>query len=163
LDFDRKVFGETSSKHTIKKFRKAKQIIILKVFPLKYYPSEKYIRAYLTECGRRFLSMIDIYFCEYKSKAFYIEEGQVIEIFIKSQVVIDMVYFREKNPNYTRPSIKEPDKGPGYIIDLDKISEKLLSPAKSSKSNGIDPSEVKGNNLFIYSLIIPGFSLGDKR
>jgi hypothetical protein len=45
LDFDRKVFGETSSKYTIKKFRGAKQIIALEIFPLKYYPSEKYIRA----------------------------------------------------------------------------------------------------------------------
>jgi hypothetical protein len=74
-----------------------------------------------------------------------------------------MVYFREENPNYTRPSIKEPDKGPGYIIDLDEISEKLLSPAKNSKINRIDPLEVKGDDLFIYSLIVPRFSLGNRK
>jgi hypothetical protein len=74
-----------------------------------------------------------------------------------------MVYFREENPNYTRPSIKEPDKRPGCIIDLNKISKKLLFLAKSNKSNRIDPLEVKGDDLLICSLTIPRFSLGNKR
>jgi hypothetical protein len=36
--------------------------------------------------------------------------------------VVDAAYFREENPNYTRPSIKESNEGslPGWIIiDLD--------------------------------------------
>ena len=40
LDFNKKVFRETLSKYTIKKFRRAKQITTLEIFPLKYYLSE---------------------------------------------------------------------------------------------------------------------------
>jgi phage FluMu protein Com len=35
----------------------------------------------------------------------------MVEIFIKSRVVVNAAYFREENPNYTRPSIKESNKG----------------------------------------------------
>jgi hypothetical protein len=55
---------------------------------------------------------MDIYLYKYEGKAFYIEKGRVIEIFIKSQVVIDVTYFREENPNYIKPSIKEFNGGP---------------------------------------------------
>ena len=40
LDFDRKVFREILSEYTIKKFRRAKQITTLEIFPLKYYLSK---------------------------------------------------------------------------------------------------------------------------
>ena len=89
-----------------------KQITALELFPLKYHPGEKHMRAHLSEYGRKFLSMIDIHLCKYEGKAFYIEKGRVVEIFIKSRVVVDAAYFREENPNYTRPSIKESNRGP---------------------------------------------------
>jgi len=119
------------------------------------------MRAHLTECGRKFLSMMDVHLCEYEGKAFYIEKRQVIEIFIQNRVVVDAPYFREENPNYTRPSIKESDEGrPGYyIIDFDEVAEKL-SPAKGP---GMDPLEVKGDDLLICSPTVPGFSLGNRR
>jgi hypothetical protein len=161
LDFDGKVFGEASSEHAIEKFRGAKRIAALDVFPLKYHPSEKHARAYLTKCGQKFLSMMEIHLCEYEGKAFYIEKEKVVEIFIKSRVVVDAAYFREENPNYARPSIKESDDGSGWIfIDLDEPSEKSSS---SAKGNGIDPSEVKGDDLLICSPTLPGFSLGNSR
>jgi hypothetical protein len=81
------------------------------VFPLKYYPSKKHIRTYFTKCNRKFLFIIDVYLYKYKGKAFYIKKEQVVKMFIKSRVVIDAAYFREDNPNYTKPSIKESDKG----------------------------------------------------
>ena len=51
--------------------------------------------------------MIDIHLYGYEGKVFYIEKEQVVEIFIKSRVVVNAACFREENPNYTRPSIKE--------------------------------------------------------
>jgi hypothetical protein len=113
LDFNGKVFGEALSEHAIEKFRGAKRITALKVFLLKYYLGEKHVRAYLTKCGKKFLSMIDIHLYKYEGKAFYIEREKIIEIFIKSRVVVDAAYFREENPNYVRPSIKESDEGSG--------------------------------------------------
>jgi hypothetical protein len=132
LDFNRKVLRETSSEYIIEKFYKVKQITTFKVFSFKYYSSESYVRAYLTECGRKFLSIIDAYYCEYEDKAFYIEKERVVEISIKSRVIVDPPYFREENPNYFRPSIKD-NKGLRSPLlsyfDLDGISEDRLSPA----------------------------------
>jgi hypothetical protein len=105
------MFKETLSEYTIKKFRRVKQITTLEVFPLKYHPGERHIRAKLSEFGRKFLSIIDIHLYKYKDKVFYIERGQVIEIFVESRVVVDLTYFREENPNYTRLSIKESNRG----------------------------------------------------
>ena len=132
LDFDKKVLKETSSEHIIKIFRRAKQITALKVFPFKYYPSESYMRAHLTEYGRKFLSIIDVYYCEYEGKVFYIEKERVIEISIKSRVVVNASYFREENPNYSRPSIKDNKGlwGPLFnYFDLNGISKDKSSPA----------------------------------
>ena len=107
---------------------------------------------------------MNVYLCEYEGKAFYIEKERVIKISIKSRVVVDAPYFREENPNYSRPSIKEFNKGspgpPTSWFDLDEISEEGWSPAKD---DGIDPSEVKGDDLLIYSLTVPRFSLGNSR
>ena len=161
LDFDGKVFRETLSEYTIKKFRGAKQITALEVFPLKYHPSERQVRAHLTEYGRKFLSMMYVHLCEYKGKGFYIEKDRVIKISIESRVVVDAAYFREESPNYARPSIKQSDQGSSgwLVIDLDEAEEVLAS----AKNNGIDPSEVRGDDLLICSPTVPRFSLGDRR
>jgi len=161
LDFDGNVFGETSSEHAIEKFRGVKQISALEVFPLKFHPSEERVRAHLTTSGRKFLSMMGVHLYEYKGKAFYIEKGQVVEMFVKSRVVVDAAYFREENPNYARPSIEGSDKGSTWIyIDLDEVDRELSS---SAKGNGMDPSKVKGDDLLVCSPTVPGFSLDDNR
>ncbi|KAL5313337.1 hypothetical protein ACEPPN_019070 [Leptodophora sp. 'Broadleaf-Isolate-01'] len=90
LDFDGKVFGETSSEHTIEIFRGAKQITALEIFPLKYHRNER----------QKFLSLMDVHLCENKGKGFYIEKDRVVEIPIESRAVVDAAYFREENPNY---------------------------------------------------------------
>ena len=161
FDFDGKVFGEASSEHAIEKFRGSKSITALEVFPLDYHQSEKQVRAHLTKCGQKFLSLVDIHPCEYKGEAFYIEKDKMIEIFINGGVVVDAAYFREEHPNYARPSIKESDDGLDWIyFDLDEVTEKLPS---SAKGNGIDPSKVKGDDLLMCSPTVPGFSLGNGR
>ncbi|KAH8797030.1 hypothetical protein F5882DRAFT_375187 [Hyaloscypha sp. PMI_1271] len=97
LDFNGKVFRETS-----------------KVFPLKYYLGEKQVRAHLSEYGQKFLSIIDIYLYEYKGKG---------------------------------------------ILNLNEDNEDDKEGLSTTKGNGMDPSEVKGDDLLIYSLTVPGFSL----
>jgi len=109
---------------------------------------------------------MDIHLCEYKGKVFYIEKGRVIETFVKSQVVVNVAYFREENPNYSRPSIKESNRGllllPSWVI-LDEDNEDNKEEPSTTKGNRMDPSEVKGDDLLIYSLTVPGFSLGKSR
>jgi len=128
LDFDGKVFGETSSEHAIEKFRGRKRSTALEVFPLKYHPGEKQVRAHLSEYGRKYLSMMDIHLCEYKGKAFYIEKGRVVETFVKSRVVVRRGLFREENPNYSRPSIKESN-GAHYLAGSFSILMKIMRGA----------------------------------
>jgi hypothetical protein len=106
---------------------------------------------------------MNVYYYKYKGKAFYIKKEQVVEISIKSRVIVNAPYFRKENPNYSRPSIKDnrgPRGPPPSYFDLDGISEDGLSPAQD---NRIDPSEVKEDDLLIYSLTVPGFSLGNNR
>lgn len=163
MDFDGKLFRETSNEHTIEKFYRVKQITTLKVFSLKYHLSEKLVKAHLAECSRKFLSIMDVHLCEYEGKAFYIEKERVIEIFIKSRVVVDAVYFREENPNYTRPNIKESNESSSncwHYIDLGEVAEKASFP---TKGKGMDPSKVEGNDLLIYSPTVPKFNLSNSR
>ncbi|KAN0106673.1 hypothetical protein V8E51_009549 [Hyaloscypha variabilis] len=130
LDFNGKIFRETLSKYTIKKFHKAKQITDLEV-------------ATFSEHSWKFLSMIESH--------------------LYDRVVINAAYFREENPTYTRPSIKESNRGrqtSWIIIGLDEIDEEEPSPAKG---DGIDLLEVKGDDLLICSPTVPGFSLGNSR
>jgi hypothetical protein len=51
--------------------------------------------------------MMGVHLCGYEGKAFYTEKERVVDIFIKSRVVVDAAYFREENPNHARPSVKE--------------------------------------------------------
>lgn len=104
--------------------------------------------------------MMGIHHCQYHGTAFYIQKEKVVQTFVKSRVVVDAPYFREENPNYARPSVKESDKGDGLFIIGDDTSS--AKPSSVVESNGMDPSEVKGDDLLICSPTVPGYSLGNK-
>ncbi|CZS92550.1 uncharacterized protein RAG0_03160 [Rhynchosporium agropyri] len=162
FDFDGRVFREMSSEHAIEKFRGAKQITALEVFPLKFHPDEEHLRAHLTTYGRKFISMMGVHLCDYKGKRFYIEKDRVVEIPVESRVVVDAAYFREENPNYARPSIKTSVKSSPagwHVIGFDNPEE----VSASAKDKGMDPSEVRGDDLLICSATVPAFSLGDRK
>jgi hypothetical protein len=81
--------------------------------------------------------------------------------------MVNAAYFREANPNYTRPSINDPNRaskpallGITWVVFGPKDTYNRSS--NSIRSNRIDLLEIKGNNLLIYSLIILGFSLSNK-
>lgn len=164
LDADGKAFGEVSTALGIEKFRGTKRINSLGVFPLLYHQKEKETRAYLSKCGRKFLKLIDVHHCQYQGIAFYMKKNRPVKLFVNSRIMVDAAYFREANPNYAKASINESEKerssGNGWIIlggedDSEKSSD-------SVKSKGIEPSEVKGDDLLICSPTVLGFSLGIK-
>ena len=77
--------------------------------------------------------------------------------------MVDAIYFREANPNYTRVSIDEPDKeslslSSWTILGLDD-SEKSPDVVKKTSMELLD---IKGDDLLIYSLTLLGFSLSNK-
>ncbi|KAI9726527.1 MAG: hypothetical protein M1835_003773, partial [Candelina submexicana] len=107
VDFDGKVFGETSIELAIVKFRGTKRINSLDAFPLEYHPSKDEVKANLVECGHKFVSLMGVHHRQYRGDAFYMRKGQPIKVPVNSRVMIDAVYFQEANPNYTRPRINE--------------------------------------------------------
>ncbi|PMD67462.1 uncharacterized protein K444DRAFT_514843, partial [Hyaloscypha bicolor E] len=178
LNFNRKVFRKTLNKYTIKKFYRIKEIIILEVFPLKYYLGKKQVKAYLSEYGRKFLFIIDIYFCEYKGKAFYIEKEQV-EVYINSRIIVNIACFQKINPNYFRLIVLNLDYRFDFSAFWDPFNYKSSNKASSkvSSNNGliiisfnlvslISPnlpeSSVTDKLLLICYPIVPEFSLKDK-
>jgi len=62
LDYDGHVFSEVSTALAIRKFRGAKRIKTLKVFPLAYYKDRTSIRTQLLRCGRRFATLMGVYY-----------------------------------------------------------------------------------------------------
>jgi hypothetical protein len=164
LDFDGKVFGEVSTALGIEKFRGTRQISSLGVFPLSYHQKEEETRAYLDKCGRKFLSLTSVHHCQYQGMAFYMKKNHPVKLFVNSRIMVDAAYFREANPNYARASIEESDSEssslPGWtILGSDDDSEE--SP-NAVKSNGMEPSDVKGDDILICSPTVLGFSLGNK-
>ena len=164
LDFDGKVFGEVSTALGIEKFRGTRQISSLGVFPLSYHQKEEETRAYLDKCGRKFLSLTSVHHCQYQGMAFYMKKNHPVKLFVNSRIMVDAAYFREANPNYARASIEESDSEssslPGWtILGSDDDSEE--SP-DAVKSNGMEPLDVKGDDILICSPTVLGFSLGNK-
>jgi len=77
--------------------------------------------------------------------------------------MVDAAYFREANPNYARASIEESNESsspPSWTIlgsdDDSKESSDVV------KSNGMEPLDVKGDDILIYSSTMLGFSLRNK-
>ena len=95
--------------------------------------------------------------------AFY-EENHLVKLFVNSRIVVDAAYFRKANPKYAKASInkfeKERSPGNGWIIWGNEDGSEKSSD--SVKSNGMEPSEAKGNDLLIGSPTVPGFSLASK-
>jgi hypothetical protein len=167
LDFDGVVFGEASTALGIEKFRGAQRINSLGVFPLQYHHGEEDTRAHLDKCGRKFLKLMDVHHCQYQGIAFYMKKKAPVKVFVDSRIMVDAAYFREANPNYARPSINDPDRAggpapPGVTWVVFEPEDTRNRSSDSVRSNGMDPSEVKGDDLLICSPTVLGFSLGNK-
>ena len=106
FDFDGKVFGEAALGFAIEKFCEMKQIDFLQAFPLEYHRKSSEIRAWLIGYGWMFNNLRGVHHRQYQGTAFYKDNnGNKIRVFVKSRIVVDMVYFRQINPNYARLKI----------------------------------------------------------
>lgn len=161
FDFDGKVFGEVADRLAIEKFHGAKQIDTLNAFPLEYHPAREKVKEHLTTCGQKFVSMMGSHHRYYQGNAFFQEPNGLIRVPVNSRIMIDADLFRKSNPSYPRLFTKKAD---GVAIDLGLWGTSSTSQSDSErvKSNGIDPGEMKEEDLLIYSPTLLGFSLGDK-
>jgi hypothetical protein len=90
-----------------------------------------------------------------------------VKVVVDRRIMVDAAYFREANPNYARPSINDPDRAgppapPGVTWVVFGPEDTRNRSSDSVRSNGMDPSEVKGDDLLICSPTVLGFSLGNK-
>jgi hypothetical protein len=164
LDSDGKVFGEVPTALGIEKFRETRGINSLGVFPLLYHQKEKETRAYLDKSGRKFLKLMNVHYCQYQGVAFYMKKTHPVKLFINSRIIVDVAYFQEANLNYAKASIDESNKASSSsdgwtLFSSDDDSEKS---SDAVKSNGMEPLDVKGDDLLICSPTVLGFSLGNK-
>ena len=166
LDFDGEVFGETPVEAGISKFRGAKPINALGLFPLKYHQNKDKIKAEIIECGRKFISLKGTHHLQYRGTAFQMEKGKPVAISISSRIMVDAVLFRKVNPNYTRPSINIPNKcsggGTDFIFTWDLTDDLLNSELDEAKINTKDLGEVTEDDLLLCSPTVLGFSFDDK-
>ncbi len=66
LVYDGKTFRETTTTVRILEFRDVKKIISLVVYPLKYHVIKEKIVKELIERGRKYISLIRIYYRSYE-------------------------------------------------------------------------------------------------
>lgn len=81
----------------------------------------------------------------------------MFEVLVKSRIMVDVVFFRENNPNYVRSRISELTKKKS----LDNGWFTLVSEYEV-KSNGKEPSKKKKKNLLLCSTIVREWSFGNK-
>lgn len=164
LNSDGKVFEEVSTALEIEIFRGTMKIDSLGVFLLSYHQKEKKARAYLDNCGQKFLKLMGVHHCQYQGIAFYMKKNRPVKLFVNGRIIVNVAYFREANPNYVKASINESEKerpsGNGWVIwETEDDSEKSSDAVKSTEK-GL--SDVTGDDLLICSSTMLGFSLATK-
>jgi len=105
LDFDELVFDEVSTALGVGKFADVKRIVTLDAFSLEYHSRRSEMRVSLIERGRRFVFLLGVQYLQYHGNAFFMKKGEMVEVSVKSRIMIDAAFFRENNSNYVRPRI----------------------------------------------------------
>lgn len=164
LDFDGKVFGETSVELVIPKFRGTRKVNSLDAFPLKYHSSKNKILAHLIDCGRKFVSLMGVHHRQYRGDAFYVRKGKPIKIPVNCRIMVDAAYFQEANPNYTTPRINgsehENSSNNTYIFfENDDRSTNQFDQIKNNDKNSVDMTK---NELIFCSSTVLEFNYDNK-
>jgi hypothetical protein len=166
LDFDGEIFGETPVEAGICKFRGAKPINTLDLFPLEYHPDIDEVKGQLIKCGRKFISLKGTHHLQYRGTAFRMEKGNPVAIFVDGRIMVDAVLFQKMDPNYSRPSVNIPSKRSRgcFSFDFDQWEELNDEPSEpdQAKTNKVDLEKVDDNDLLLCSPTVLGFSLNDK-
>jgi hypothetical protein len=154
FDYDGDVFGESTEILQIEMFSGARRIENLPAYPLEFHPDPE-IWSRLVSAGRKFVSLIGCYHRQYEGNMFVQHKDQLMKVHVISRIMIDAQQFRKWNPNYARLTTKKPYTDMfGQILDHEIVDR--------VQSNGMDPSELKEEELAICSPTVLGFSLNEK-
>ena len=157
LDYDGVVFGEVSTALGVAKFADVKRIVTPDAFPLAYHPRRSEMRTGLVARGRRFVTLLGVHHLQYHGNAFYMQKGELVEVSVKSRIMVDAGFFRENNPNYTRPRISG-------LVERKSLNDGwyTFKPEQEVKSNGREPSKMMDDDLLLCSPTVRGWSFGNK-
>jgi len=185
LDFNGEDSGLFPLELKIAKFPGAKRIDALTAFPLQYHAEATAVRSDLLGCGRKFMSLRGPRHCHCNGKAFYIRDGELVQVRIDGRIMVDAACFRKMNPNYFRPTVIDLDYGfdlSAYCEPFDyAFSDKASSEASSDDTSSttsfeltsetppdqpegsvVEQAEMLDEYLLICCPTVPGFSLKDK-
>ncbi|GFG17794.1 hypothetical protein IFM61392_10224 [Aspergillus lentulus] len=154
FDYDGEVFGESTEILQIEMFSGARRIENLPAYPLEFHPDPE-IWSRLVSAGRKFVSLIGCYHRQYEGNVFVQHKDQLMKVHVSSRIMVDAQQFRKWNPNYARLTTKKPHTDMfGQILDHEIVDR--------VQSNGMDPGELKEEELAICSPTVLGFSLNEK-
>lgn len=134
LDFNGEDLGWLPIELKIAKFRGIKHINALEAFPLQYHAEATTVRADLLECGRKFMSLRGTHHRYCNGSAFYVRDGQQVEVRIDSRIMVDAAYFRKMNPNYFRPTVLDLDHRFDFSASWDPLDHESSDEASSEAS-----------------------------
>ena len=160
FDFDGQNLGDVSMELAIYKFRGAERIENLPNFPLQYHSARSEITARLRKCGQKFASLCGTHHQHCRGAAFFMQDNKPIQVSVDGRIMVDAMFFREINPNYTRPHGIETRKPESSLLDMRKKESTLSTVTVTSIPR--KASELKEEELLICCPTVPGFSFGDK-
>ncbi|CAG8981848.1 hypothetical protein HYALB_00014000 [Hymenoscyphus albidus] len=160
VEFDGKVLGKVPVQTAILSFRGSKSISTLEAFPLLHHLTRETVQEELTECGRKFCSLVGVSHREYKGRAFQMEKGKAVEISVNSRIIVDPAMFQEVNPNYARPSVFKRS-GSIDIWELMLNDDPSTQLDESTLKKSVDLDRLDAEDLLICSPTVLGFSLED--
>lgn len=183
LDFNGEDLGLFPIELKIAKFPGGKRIDTLEVFPLQYHVQATEIRADLLRCGRKFMSLMGANHRHCNGNAFYMRDGEPVEVRIDSRIMVDAAWFRKMNPNYFRSTAIDLDHGfdisaflfrfeHGSSVETFSEASEISSEASSDdasiatsfdlEGSIMDQAELTDEFLLLCCPTVPGFSLKDK-
>ncbi|EDN03641.1 predicted protein [Histoplasma mississippiense (nom. inval.)] len=167
LDFDGEVFGEAGTQLEVTGFHGPRPIHTLEAFPLDHHPNKSGVMTSIIDFGRKFCSLKGQHIRHCRGRAFFKVRGEIVQICINSRVMVDSAFFRQMNPNYTRPRINQRN---GSYVDNDGITHVNVSAFFDNqdqrmrdqvKSNGMNPSEMKDVDFLICCPTVLGFCFNE--
>lgn len=161
LNFNDKLFGEALTALGISKFRGARPINSLEAFPLQYHQCVDEKKE-LVNRDRKFISLMGIHHRQYQGNAFFMDRGSPVTISVNGRIVIDAAFFRELNPNYTRPRIDELGKQNSSNCTWYSFDDFSKNQIDKIKGNNMEPARLNDDDLLLCSPTVLGFSFGDK-
>lgn len=165
LDFDGEVFGEAGTQLEVARFHGPRPIHNLEAFPLDHHPNKSDAIKSLVDCGRKFCDLKGQHIRHCCGVAFVQVRGEIFQISINSRIMVDSAFFRQMNPNYTRPRINQWSElymDSDGSISLDALFDYQDQRMREQvKSNGVNPSEMKDVDYLICCPTVLGYCFSE--